>query len=116
MEDIAGVDAAPDDVIHPALPRKQPDARLVFRIPGIGKFLSRKGRRDRERNRQIEYDHIVLRDRAVMDRGAVLHGDGQLPCHLAGRIENHMPDRIWDRPLIGDGVKLSSKRVQMRMG
>ena len=113
--DIAGVDIAPDDVGAPALARQQADAGLVFRVPGIGEGVTCEKALHREGDRQVEDDHVAPGDHAVVDHGAVLHGDGFLAPHAAIAADDNVADGVEAWALVADRVHLARVGVEMRV-
>ena len=67
MEDVAGFDIAPDDIVILAMARHQADAGLVGRVPAIGEGLAIEQGLHRESDGQVHDDDILLRHGAIMD-------------------------------------------------
>ena len=64
---------------------------------------------------QIEDDDVALRHGAIVDGGAVPHGDRLLAHHRARAVDHDMADLVGARRLIADGVLLARPGIEVRM-
>jgi hypothetical protein len=69
----------------------------------------------REGDGQVEDDRETLRNRAVVDRGAVLDRYGLLAADLAFGGDDGVPDLALVAPLVADCVQLAGQRIAVGM-
>ena len=115
VEHVSRIDLAPDHIVRGAGAREQADAGLVFAVPAVGKAESAEQRLHRERHRQVEQHDVIGGQRAIVNRGAVLHRDRQLADHLARGIDHHVAQLVGVGRVISDRVILAGGGIVVRV-
>ena len=111
VEHIAGLDIAPDDAVRRGVAAQHADAGAVLGIPLIGEAVTGDQLAHAERDGQVEHQHMVGRDRAIMDARAVLHRNRFLADDMALRVEHRVPDGVHHIAAIADRVPFACRRV-----
>ena len=115
VEQIAGLDIAPDDAVRRGIAPQHADAGAVFGVPLIGEAVTGDQLAHAERHRQVEHQHMLGRDRTIMDARAVLHRDRLLADDMALRVQHRVPDGVHHIAAIADRVPLARRRAPVRV-
>src|SRR5690349_16918664 len=115
MEHVAGVHVTPDDVAVRALPWQQAHARAMLGVPGVGEPVAGEQALDRQGDGQIEDQHVVLGDHAVVDHRPVAYPDGFFASDIARRRHDDVPYAVWIRGFVAGGVKCTAVRILVRL-
>ncbi len=116
MEDVTGFDLTPDDALCTAFTGQKPDPGPVLRVPLIREAGPADQRAHGEGDRKVHDDHVVWRDHAVMDHGPILNRDRFFATHASIRAQDDMPDGVRNHRIVADGVHLSGRGIEMRVG
>ena len=84
-------------------------------VPGVREARAAHRRIDIERDREVVDDHPTLGDRAVVHHRTVDDLDRlHLPDPGVGPDDDVL--QVRDRPVVGDGVQVAGRRIDLRMG